>query len=259
MITEPRGFGWKKDPHDARDRMHARRAGLTRIEGRRMDGLVQKVRDQGQTGSCVGHACVSGLELLYALEGRGITPLSPMHAYWNARARDGFQHEDGGAYIRSCLTVMRAVGCCAESELPLDAETINDKPPQRAENAGIRFADFRYERIAGGPEHVLDALQSGFPVVMGTNVTSAFVFCSDDQTIPAPKRGDVRQGGHAFLLVGFDRRGERIRMLNSWGGREPGGWGDAGFAWLDPGWIEDPTTQDVIALVSTAKPRTEGA
>lgn len=245
-----RGFGWKKDPHDPRDRMHARRHGLTRIEGRRMDELAGPPLNQGGFGACVGHLGVELLQMFYAVQGRTITQLSPWHAYWLARAVDEYQYEDGGAYIRSCMKAMQHVGCGPHSMFPFDPfdkdAPINERPPQDVENAGIRFADFNYERIIGGPEAVLDALQSGHPVGMGTNVTSAFVFCSGDETIPAPKRGEARQGGHAFLLCGFDRFGARIRMKNSWGND----WGDGGYAWLDPAWIDDSTTQDVIAITA---------
>jgi hypothetical protein len=250
----PGGFGWKKDPYDARDRMHMGRPGLVRTEGRRMDLLIEHVRHQGGSSSCVGHAIVAALELLYAILGRPITRLSPKHAYWVARAIDGFQHEDGGAFIRSGLRGGKGVGFCPESMLPLDVETINERPPEDAENAGITFADFKYERVLSGAEGVLDALQSGHPVVMGVNVTNVFAYPSGDEVIPAPTRNEVRIGGHAFLLCGFDRHGERIRMLNSWGR----GWADGGFAWLDPAWIDDPSSQDVIALIATG-PNAEAA
>lgn len=242
-----RAFGWRKQPDDPRDRVHARQ-GLVRTSERRLDTLIGHVRDQGNTSSCVGHACVAALELLYAVAGRPIAPRSPDHAYYVAREVDGFQREDGGAYIRSCFKAGRRVGFCSEARLPLrSAEHINERPPQEAENEGIVLADFAYERITGGTEAVLDALQSGHPVVMGANVTSTFVACSSSATIPAPKQGDVRRGGHAFLLCGYDGFGARIRMLNSWSR----GWGDDGFAWLDPRWCSESEASDVIALVAT--------
>ncbi|HMI91693.1 MAG TPA: hypothetical protein VK509_10045, partial [Polyangiales bacterium] len=93
MMSEPRHFGYLPDPFDARDRTLARRPGLTRVAEVRMDHLVTRIRNQGQTSSCVGHACVTGVELLHALEGRPVPNLSPAHAYWLGRAQDGFQDE----------------------------------------------------------------------------------------------------------------------------------------------------------------------
>jgi C1A family cysteine protease len=256
VIIKPRGFGWKKDPYDPNERLASARPGLTRIEGRRMDGLAGPVLDQWWWSACVGFTAVELLQMFYAVIGRPITQLSPWHAYRNGRAVDNFHHEDGGAFIRSALWAMQNVGCCPDSAYPFDPTDenapINERPPDSAENAGIKFADFRTERVTGGPEAVLDQLQIGRPVAMGVNVTSAFVFCNSADTIPAPKPGDVRQGGHAFLLCGFDRHGERIRAKNSWGKD----YGDGGYMWLDPDWISDPTTQDVIAITSV-KPETE--
>ena len=249
MSNIGRGFGWKKEPFDQRDHRFSARPGLTRVTEVRHDQLDRYVRDQDMSSSCVGHACVAALELLCAILGLPVTRLSPLHAYWLARAKDDFQFEDGGAFIRSCLLAMRAVGCGPESMLPLNAATlaaINERPSEALENAGIKAADFRFERITGGPEAVLDALQLGHPVVMGTNVTSAFVRPKKGEVIPAPKRGDSREGGHAFLICGYDRFGARLIMKNSWSI----GWGDGGFALLEPEWVDDPTTQDVHAIIA---------
>ena len=143
------------------------------------------------------------------------------------------------------MRALREVGCCTEHEWPLDVARINQRPPLNAEMSGIRFADVAFERVTGGPEHVLDALQLGHPVVFGVEVTSHFVACLSDDTIPAPKTTDVRSGGHCVLACGFDRGGARIRFLNSWS-RD---YGDNGFGWLDPGWFSDREASDIHALV----------
>jgi hypothetical protein len=250
MIIRPRGFGWKKDIEDSKDRMHARRPGLARVESRRMDELAGPVLNQWNWSACVGFSCVELLQMFYASIGQPIAQLSPWFAYRVARALDNFHHEDAGAYIRSCLKAMQHVGCCPDSAYPFDPSDpkapINERPPESAENAGVKYADFRYERIMGGPEAVLDTLQTGRCVEMGTGVTSPFVFCNSDETIPAPRPGDVRQGGHAFLICGFDRGGARLRIKNSWSED----WGDNGYAWVETEWVSDPTTQDVMTVVA---------
>ncbi len=247
-IATPRCFGWKPNPPDARDRVHARRAGLVRTEGRSFELLCPPLRDQLDSSSCVGNGTPDGVELAYAIAGRPIRHLSALHAYWLARAQDGFQHEDGGAYIRSCLQAMRKVGCCSDATLPFDTSRINERPPMEAEIEGVAYADFSYENVAGGAEGGLDSLQTGHPLVIGGDVTSAFVFASGPDTIPAPKPGDVYQGGHCFLIVAFDRHGERVLARNSWGK----GWGLNGYAWLDAGWLEAPRTSDLVAITAVA-------
>ena len=243
-----RSYGYLPDPADARDRGFAAKPGLTRITERRMDLLVRKVRNQLQSSSCVGHGVGSGVELRCALDQQPVPNLSPMHAYWLGRAQDGFQHEDAGAYIRSAIRAVRKVGVCGETDWPLDMERINERPPMSAEMSGIRFADLAYERVTGGAERVLDALQLGAPVVLGTLVGNVFADHFGDDTIPAPGPREVMLGGHCVLACGFDRGGERVRILNSWGT----GWGSGGFAWLEAAWFDLPATQDMWALTSNA-------
>ncbi len=266
MITTPRGFGWRKDKPDIRDRLHARRHGLERIEGRRMDLLCHPILDQDYSSACCGHGVPAGLELLYAVVGRPIVQLSPWDAYRAGRAVDGFNHEDGGAYPRSTLHALQRRGVCPltsyvitpeqlreDAGKPEPEKRINHRPPQAAENEAITFADFSYERVVGGAEGVLDALQVGHPVVIGAQVTSTFVASSSNETIPAPKRGDVIAGGHCWLLCGFDMGGARIRARNSWGVD----WSDHGYCWLDPMWCEGEGANDLWAL--TALPAQEAA
>lgn len=251
MTTRERGFGWRKDPDDPNDRIRGPRPGLTRVESVRFDHLSGAPLDQLWASACVGFSCVELLQLFYAIMGMLIGELSPWHAYWIARAIDGFQHEDAGAFIRSCLRAMQHVGCSPAAMYPfapedIDSGKINLRPPDSAENSGIKFADFRTERIVGGPEAALDSLQLRRPFVLGTDVTDAFVNCRGEETIPAPKAGDRRRGGHAFLVLGFDRFGSRLLAKNSWGSE----YGFGGYMWLDPEWINDRTTQDVIAITT---------
>jgi C1A family cysteine protease len=193
----------------------------------------------------VGHACVTGVELLHALEMRPVPNLSPAHAYWLARAQDGYQDEDGGAFIRSCVKALRKVGCCGETDWPLDRARINDRPSLAAEMSGIRFADLAYERVNANAEAVIDAIQLGHPVVIGMEVGNVFIDHMGDDTIPAPHTGEVMVGGHALLACGMDRSGERFRVANSWSRN----WGDNGFAWMDSKWLDRSTSGDFWALV----------
>ena len=245
MNLTARHFGYRPDPHDPRDRLHAGRTGMTRLQERRMDRLCGPVRDQGPTSSCVGHACVEAVELLFALEGQGGLRLSPAHAYWLARAQDHFEHEDAGAFIRSCIKALRAVGCCGQTGWPLDPARINERPPMHEEMSGVKYADLTYERVTGGSEGVLDAIQMGRPVVFGTQVGNVFVDHFGDSTIPAPGPSEVLLGGHAVLACAFADFGARVRIQNSWSPM----WGDQGFAWISRDWFDSPLTSDVWCLV----------
>ena len=243
-----RGMGWRKDPVTALHPLRGPSPGLTRANEVRMDDLCGLPLNQFWASACVGFTIVEVLQLFYALIGRPIEQLSPWHAYWLARAIDEYQLQDGGAFISSGFKGMQHVGCAPHSAFPFTAADIDDKinlrPPQSVENAGIKFADFQTQRIVAGVDATLDTLQLRRPIAMGTNVTEAFVRCDSAETIPAPKRGERRVGGHAFMLCGFDRGGARLLAKNSWG--EDYGFG--GYMWLEAEWIDDPTTQDIIAV-----------
>lgn len=249
MITEPRGFGYRPDPIDTRDHRFAAPAGLTRIADRRMDLLIAYIRDQLSSSSCVGQAWALLIELCRAVEGHPTVRLSAMHAYLMARMQDGFHEEDAGAFIRSGAKAITKVGVCSETEWPLDLRKINARPPLSAEISGVKFADLAYQRVFGGAEGVLDALQMGRPCIFGTLVGNVFVDHVGEDTIPAPGPREVMLGGHALVAAGFDRHGERIRIANSWGR----GWGDNGFAWMQAEWFDLSATQDIWCVV----PRTE--
>ncbi|HMI91195.1 MAG TPA: hypothetical protein VK509_07515, partial [Polyangiales bacterium] len=126
-----------------------------------------------------------------------------------------------------------------------DRAHINERPGLTAEMSGIRFADLTYERVNTDVESVLDALQLGSPVVIGMEVGNVFVDHMGEDTIPAPSPREVMLGGHAMLVCGQDRFGERVRIANSWGDW----YGDKGFAWLASEWLERPSSGDFWALV----------
>lgn len=251
--TSKHRFGWRKDPHSVRDFRRARPVGLERVEQRRMDHLCQPILDQGQSSECVGHGVAAGIELAYAVAGRSIGQFSPWYAGWEARAVDGFQLEDNGAYPRSGLYAAQHRGICQLSEYPRPAD-VTMRPPQRAENGAIKYADFKYERVAGGSQGALDALQQDRPIIIGVGVTVAFDVADGRSVIPTPKPGDRILGGHCFLLVGFDRFGARIRARNSWGTS----WADGGYCWLEPGWCDADGGYDLWAITAVA-PEAEAA
>ncbi len=246
-------FGWRPDPHDARDRAFASRLGAEprAAEAMRLCDLASAVRDQSASSSCVGHAVAEAIEVRQRSDTDDLlTRLSPAALYWHARALDSFADEDGGAYIRSAIRAAKAIGVCREAVWPLDLAKINARPSMQAEIEGVHRFDGAYERISGTGawriERVLDALQAGSPVVFGTQVTTAFMRHRGEGVIAAPKPEDRREGGHALCALGFDQRGARIRVLNSWGME----WGDHGWCWLDPEWFSNAETQDVWALIT---------
>lgn len=262
-MTVERGLGWIPDAPDARDyrlgQVGALPADLTRttyaLELRDLYGDVCGIRDQGGTSACTGYAVTPGVELRRALDGQERVKLAPLAAYWGGRALYGFAGADEGAYVRGCIKWAMRVGLPFEDAWPMDSDTyegrpgskINQRPAAAAEVRSLDATRAAYERIpmgAGVVDRVLDCLQLRIPVVGGFQITTAFRRAKAGETIPAPTAGERREGGHAILLIGFDRSGERALFANSWGP----GYGDQGYGWLAAGWLQDAGTGDLWAL-----------
>ncbi len=244
-------FGYLPDKLDGRDKPFKLHMGDAprASEATRMLGLAGPVRDQGNTGSCVGQSCAEAVQVRRRLDGGPAhEQLSALALYWHARAVDGPVDEDGGTYIRNAIRVARNVGVCSQDSWPFDERRVNERPPMMAEIEGLASFEGNYERISEQgvwrAERVLDALQSSSPVVFGTQVTSLFMMHRGDSVLAAPKPDEPRVGGHAVLALAFKDHGRAVWIRNSWGTS----WGSHGGAWISSDWLADPETQDAWTL-----------
>ena len=111
MIT--RKFGALRDVHDVRDRKY--RASLRaepvpqRIDLREWGGPI---KDQGEEGSCTGHAFSSAREWIARRHEKRAPILSPQCLYVEELIADGSFPNDDGAMPRTGCQVLAAKGCC---------------------------------------------------------------------------------------------------------------------------------------------------
>ena len=78
---------------------------------------------------------------------------------------------------------------------------------------------------------VMDSITSGYPVTIGFNVYSSFDSPTVARTgvMPYPNVNKERLlGGHAVLLVGYNKDNNTFIARNSWGIR----WGDKGYFYM---------------------------
>ena len=76
-----------------------------------------------------------------------------------------------------------------------------------------------------------DALTNGYPVIMGFHVYTSFMSANVARTgnMPYPNtRRERLLGGHAVLLVGYDKRKKVFIARNSWGTN----WGHKGYFYM---------------------------
>jgi C1A family cysteine protease len=246
-----RKFGAKRDVHDVRDRMYrGARAPFVvppQIDLREFGGPI---KDQGEEGSCTGHAFSSAREWI-ARKYEGTSPvLSPQYLYAEELIADGSFPKDEGAMPRTGCQVLCDVGCCETAVYPYVAEKITNPTAEQSANANT-YKTGAYHRI-GTLDDFLNCLADAtpWPVLVGFTVYDSFMTqqVADTGIMPAPKPGERQQGGHEVLCLGYDRPKQLALLQNSWGD----GWGQKGYFWMPFETITSPDTD--LWMVHTGGP-----
>lgn len=219
-------LGWRSP--QSLGRLHV---GIPPVE-RGFDGLplevilggLPPIYNQGQVGSCTAHALAGAVEILQTHQ--GLPPIRPdrMALYWRERAMEGTIMEDAGALLADGVTALRRG---YEAELRYIMSWAQDwvNPPADLPPDAPRLVNS--DPLIIDPGQVMFALASGFPVVIGIQIPSAWD-TAQGGILPLP--GAPTAGGHAVTLVGYRRTGMKVvfRLRNSWGES----WGDDGYAWM---------------------------
>lgn len=226
-IKIPR-FNWVPDKFDSRDYKYQI---VPKVSGNRVDlrPYCSTIENQGQLGSCTGNAIAGAIEYLIKRNNRSID-VSRLFIYYYERLLEGTVAYDSGAYIRDGIKATYTWGAPQESLWPYNISKFNIKPsaPAIAEAANRKVK--LYERAADF-NACINALDNGFPVTVGFYVYSSFQTQAVAKTgiMPYPNVGrESLLGGHAVLLVGYDKTTSQFIVRNSWGS----GWGDKGYFYM---------------------------
>jgi hypothetical protein len=209
------------------------------------------VESQGDIGSCTANAVVGALEYhLKCRDGRSVD-LSRMFVYYNTRRMTGHVHADSGAQIREAMASILAFGACSEEVWPYDPSLFAEEPPPQSYSDALKYEGIQYARLGKG-DSILRALAKGFPVVFG----GAFPRCcyeelKDGWIMPQPTEEQFQQklrqgGGHAMLIVGYDRNEQMYIVRNSWGEE----WGERGYCKMPFGVADMCSGGDEFWIVS---------
>lgn len=245
------GAGWRPDAPDSRDYDFAC---LGVLDARRNWATLREncppVYDQGGTNSCVAQAFAAGIEIRESIA--CLMPLAPsrLFMYWQARRTHGAGLRDQGTYLRAAAKMLNRVGVPDEEYWPWSTAShrVNRRPSWQAHMRAHPRIGGRYVRILApaGEERLASiraALESGHPVAFGTNVDAAFMHNYGDTIITRPLDPSKAIGGHAMLIVGYQRHddwGYIFDVRNSWGER----WRNNGYAWLTEDYINDSASRD---------------
>jgi C1A family cysteine protease len=194
------------------------------------------VYDQGQEGSCSGHASAGAVDFLELRELAAGGPqvfdpgrfenCSRNFIYYGERMIEGTTDSDAGATtLRDACAILLNVGVCREALWPYGADTLLMKPSEEAYAEAIKHKLTAFYGLEFGYQ-LKHCLAAGFPFMLGFRVRSSLMseeVADTGNYNPAPN--DSVEGGHAVLCVGYDDTKSQYLIRNSWGDK----WGMGGY------------------------------
>jgi C1A family cysteine protease len=226
-----RRFGARRDVHDVRDRtFQASRLAPSLPQMVDLRVWAGPIKDQGEEGSCTGHAFSSAREWM-ARSYEDISPvLSPQFLYVEELIADKSFPKDEGAMPRTACQALTAKGCCEASLYPYVDEKFTSPTVEQEQNA-LKYKTGAYHRV-GTLHDLLSCLAdpTPWPVTVGFTVYESFMSDETANTgiMPVPRFGEQQQGGHEVLCVGYDFSRQLTLIQNSWGDA----WGQRGYFWM---------------------------
>jgi hypothetical protein len=218
------------------------------------------IKDQGQEGSCTGHAGTSANELIHRKYLNASPIFSPQYTYAKELIAQGNFPNDVGADGTTLCNTMIVSGCCELSVYPYIAGDI-EKPTTSQDANAAQFRLGAYHGLTGS-QTALSVIgdPTPWPIEVGFTVYASFESDELAQTgiMPIPAQGEEVMGGHEVLMVGCDV-GETptlrpvgcppaVLIQNSWGS----GWGLSGFFWMPLQVLDDPQTD--LKIIHSGSP-----
>lgn len=229
-------FHWTKDKPDSRDYKYLV---SNKVQSNVVDlrNFCSPIENQGILGSCTGQAIAGAIELLNN-RNKKPTDVSRLFIYYYERVLLNTVNYDSGAYIRDGIKVTNKQGAPLEILWPYNISQFTKKPSVSAISDAIRRKVTLYERV-NNHEGCLDAINNGYPVIIGFLVYQSFMNSNVSRTGIMPYPNVKRErllGGHAVLLVGYDKNKKVYIVRNSWGPN----WGDKGYFYMPFEVIQNP-------------------
>ena len=230
------------DLPDVRDRMYEPHLRQLRHELPPPANLL--VLDQGQEGACTGFALAATINKLtqdrLAADARlsQSDGASARMLYEMARRYDEWPGEDySGSSVRGAIRGFYHNGVCSWDDWPYRMGRRREVLTVERANAARQTTLGAYYRLRPVLNEYHAALTETGVIVCSARVHNGWRRPRNGEIVP----DDRALGGHAFAIVGYDRRGFLIQ--NSWGP----GWGRNGIAlWRYEDWIE--TVMDAWVL-----------
>lgn len=181
--------------------------------------------DQQSANSCTGNSTGAMFGFVDRKQGGANINPSRRQIYYDARALDGLESIDRGAYIRSALKTLADKGVAPEEMFSYDVGKINEQPPPAVYATALLKQALAYLRLDINVDAMRACLAEGYPFVLGSSLFENFYDGHATGMIPMPSGSFV--GGHALMYVGYDDAISRFIVQGSWGT-----WGDDGFIYM---------------------------
>lgn len=203
------------------------------------------VRDQLDRGTCVCFASLAAVEAINKENTLANLDLSEQYANWLYMNNLGRDQCDDGLRTTLAARFLAANGVCEERHLAYENRTTvnthcTGPPPQSAiDAASYGIASYTIiDRLGGrgpsiaNPAYIECVLSEGHDVVFGTQVAWGHPDRNGVLDVVTDRFGNPlrSRGGHAMLIVGYDRTGPIPYFVckNSWGAAK----GNGGYYYL---------------------------
>jgi len=214
------------------------------------------VKNQSNRGTCVCFASMAGLEVAY---GGGSLDLSEQYANYLYMKAEGHGCKSAGLQTHMSADYLTAHGVCQEGICQYQNDKYNF--PSYCNNGGLPAPAKRvsaeasspyriktYQKIwrndalatdsglwINNPRYLEALLRSGKDIVFGTHVAGWVTPYTGVLDVKLDPDGDPLPsvGGHAMLIVGYNKTGEYFIVKNSWGTSK----GQAGYLYLSYDYI----------------------
>jgi len=214
------------------------------------------IRDQLDRGTCVAHGSIAGLEAFFSCGKKTALNLSEQHAYHIYMGREGSTcRADPGLQTWRAAGYLTAARACTEAQMPytnmagLPTNDTTHVPAACTKGAiyGYVTTQLMFGTAFGGEawinanntNYLESILAAGHDIVYGLYAAgtdwgdgTAETGVIDVQVVggnPAPA-----WGGHAMLLVGYNRPAQYFIFKNSWGTDQ----GHAGYLWISYAYLQ---------------------